>query len=160
MKIILAEQRRICSKIRYFVLKQLKWFQKNRFLFILVHFQFLYIYEYIYGPVTGHIVEIFDRQNKKKTNLLFCWYSKPNATFPFEPVKFKSRVVRQILNEVNIDYFFKLIITPEIVQDITNNTNTRIKQICETTTNAKYLKQRELLLKNSITSENFYWKIQ
>ena len=50
--------------------------------------------EYIYGPVTGHIVEIFGRQNKKKNNLLFCWYSKPNATFPFEPVEFNSRVVR------------------------------------------------------------------
>ena len=49
-----------------------------------------------------------------------------------------------------------MIITPEIVQDITNNTNTRIRQVSETTTNAKYLKQRELLLKNSITSEEIY----
>jgi hypothetical protein len=27
--------------------------------------------EYIYGPVTGHIVEIFGRQNKKKTICFF-----------------------------------------------------------------------------------------
>jgi hypothetical protein len=41
----------------------------------------------------------------------------------------KARVFEQILNEKSIEYFFKLIISSEIVQEIVDNTNRRIHLI-------------------------------
>ncbi len=68
---------------------------------------------------------ISGRQNAEKTNNVFNWFSKPNNKYPRIP-DVQTRVFSQILNTTTIGSFFKLIITPEMVQEIADHTNRRI----------------------------------
>ena len=99
---------------------------------------------------------ISGRQNTKKTNNVFDWYSKPNNIDPPIP-DVQTRVFRQILKTTTIESFFKLIITPEMVQEIADHTNRRIKLIDLTQiVNEKYKSEKERLNKKEITSEDLY----
>jgi hypothetical protein len=99
---------------------------------------------------------ILGRYNKKKSNVLLSWYRKPNKEYhpSFEN---KSRIFPEISNEFKIESFFKLIITPEIVQEIADNTNIRIKLIdCTHMNNDKYKKQKERQFKNLVSTNEIY----
>jgi hypothetical protein len=99
---------------------------------------------------------ILGRYNKKKSNVLFSWYRKHNKEYhpSFEN---KSRIFPEISNEFKIESFFKLIITPEIVQEIADNTNIRIKLIdCTHMNNDKYKKQKERQFKNLVSTNEIY----
>ena len=62
-----------------------------------------------------------------------------------------------IANQTSIEYFFKLIISQYMVEEIVANTNKRIKLIDVTQIgNAKYKSQRERLLKHDLTSNELY----
>ena len=67
------------------------------------------------SPASG-IGLILGRQ--KKSDVVFSWFPKPNRVYP-PPAMIKTRVFQQIINQNSIEYFFKLIISPEMIQDIT-----------------------------------------
>jgi hypothetical protein len=69
----------------------------------------------------------------------------------------KARVFEQILNEKSIEYFFKLIISTEIVREIVDNTNRRIHLIdISNIENEKYKYQRSRSVRDEITFIEIY----
>ncbi len=96
------------------------------------------------------------RQNKNKTSQAFTWYSKPDAKY-IEKVEFNSRVYEELENYKEIEYFFKLIWTPDLVDEIVMHTNSRINLIDKTQiNNEKYRLQIERSMKNEITNIEMY----
>ena len=101
-------------------------------------------------------VLILGRQNKKKTNEAFSWFTVPDSKY-FENFEFSASVNDLIANQTSIDYFFKLIISQNMIEEIVANTNKRIKLIDVTQIdNAKYKSQKERLLKHDLTSTELY----
>jgi hypothetical protein len=73
------------------------------------------------------------------------------------PNEMKARVFEQILNENSIEYFFKLIISTEIVQEIVDNTNRRIHLIdISNIEKEKYKYQRSRSVRDEITCIEIY----
>jgi hypothetical protein len=101
-------------------------------------------------------VVIPGRQNKNKTSQAFTWYSKPDAKY-IEKVEFNSRVYEEWENYKEIEYFFKLILTPDLVDEIVMHTNSRINLIDKTEiNNEKYRLQIERSMKIEITNIEMY----
>jgi len=93
---------------------------------------------------------------QKKSNVVFSWFPKPNRVYP-PTTMIKTRVFQQIINQNSIEYFFKLIISPEMVQEIVDNTNRRIQLIDNSYIhNENYRQQRNQLMKYEINSSEIY----
>ena len=106
--------------------------------------------------LSSGMMTILGRLNKKKSNILFSWFRKPNKEY-HPSFEYKARVFQKVSNEFHIEGFFKLIITPEMVQEITENTNIRIKMIdLSQYKNEKYKKQKEREFKSLVTSTEIY----
>jgi hypothetical protein len=99
---------------------------------------------------------ILGRQNKAKTSDALIWYAAPNKQFDSKD-EYDARVFPQLLNIDKIDFFFKSIITPKMIQEIIINTGKRIAQRdLNTIINDKYRVQTTSLVEKKLTLIEIY----
>ena len=105
----------------------------------------------------GSPKKILGRTNKLLTNTVFEWFDRPFTLFETF-TKMKTKVIPELENiEPSIEIYFKMLITPDMVDKITEFTNQKIGFIdIEKFDSAKYQDEVKRLIKNPITNDEIY----
>ena len=100
---------------------------------------------------------ILGRQTKVKPKPPFEWFDKPDIVFSRENNKFAGEIIEELKNEKSVIFFFKMIITNEMMESIVEYTNLRISLInTSKILNKNYRIKFERMISKKITLVEMY----